>query len=382
MASTPLLDRLSRELDKRRLEGRFRFTAPLQPDVGIIDCSTNSYLGLHANREVASEAARLANGKLNGNGASRLVATASELYNELEREIADWEGTEAALVFTCGYTTNVGILQALCARSTEVFSDRLNHASLYDGIRLAGCRLNRYRHGDMADLRKRLAASDATEKLIVTDTVFSMDGDRAPLQDIAQLAQTHGAMVMVDEAHATGMFGECGSGLVEATGTASAIDVRMGTLSKAVAGLGGYIAVSSLLRDFFVNFSRSLIYSTGLPHPVLAHNLAAIRHIRSHPDTASRVLQASALLRDDLKALGFDTRPSTTQIIPCIAGDDHKAVALSEYLRERGVIAPAIRPPTVPAGTARIRFSWSALHTNDDRLRIVECLREWKQRHE
>lgn len=382
MPSTPLLDRLSGMLEQRRRKGLFRSIAPVHPSESIIDCSTNSYLGLHANPAVAQEAEHLAQGTFHGNGASRLVSTASRLYDELEQEIADWEGTESALVFTSGYAANIGILQALCNRSTEVYSDRLNHASLYDGIRLSGCRLIRYHHCDMDDLRQRLAASTAPEKLIVTDTVFSMDGDRAPLSVIAELGRRYGAMIMVDEAHGTGMFGKHCSGLVEQTGVSDAIDIRMGTLSKAVAGLGGYVAVSELLRNILVNFSRSLIYSTGLPHPVLAHNLAAIQYIRKNPEVAARARDGSDKLRNELNLLGFDTRPSTTQIVPCIIGNDAEAVALSGYLRSNGIIAPAIRPPTVPAGTARIRFSWSSLHTDHDRNRIIESLGNWKKLHE
>ena len=381
MTSTPISDRVEKMLDDRRYGGLLRSVAPFSLSGDRIDCSTNSYLGLHDNIAVAEETVRLSGAQTGGNLASRLVATTSSLYSELEQEIAGWEQTASALVFTSGYAANLGIIQALCTRSTEVFGDRLNHASVYDGVQLSGCRFSRYRHCDMTDLARRLAASDTPEKLIITDTVFSMDGDRAPLQDIAELALRHHAMVMVDEAHATGIFGSNGSGLVEETGTADAVAVRMGTLSKAIAGLGGYVAASSRLRDYFVNFSRSLVYSTGLPHAVLAHNLAAIRHIRSHPGIGKTVLENAALLRTELATAGFDTAPSTTQIIPCYCKNERNAESLAAFLSDRGIIAPAIRPPTVPKGTARIRFSWSAQHTDDDRRHIVACLKEWKSSH-
>jgi len=384
MNSTPIHDRIALELEKRRISGTFRHIAPYgqrddrRGEPRRIDCSTNSYLGLHANIDVSREASHLADDRLCGNLASRLISGRSDLYHRLEAELSEWEGTESALVFTSGYTANVGIIQALCTRSTEVFCDRLNHASIYDGIRLAGCKLNRYRHVDMADLAARRKGTRAKEKLVITDTVFSMDGDRAPLGDIAELAKAYDAAVMVDEAHATGLFGSRGSGLVEATGTADAIAVRMGTLSKAIAGLGGYAAVPALLRDYFVNFSRSLVYSTGLPHAVLSHDLAAIRYIRKNPGIGAAVLKGADRLRQSLNELGFSTTPSTTQIVPCHIGSERTALALSAYLADRNVIVPAIRPPTVPRATARLRFSWSALRNDDDCNTIVNYLKTWK----
>ncbi len=176
----------------------------------IIDLSTNSYLALHANQEVIDNACELSNGNFSGNLASRLVFERSPLYAVLESELASWEQTESALVFTSGYAANVGIIQAICTKNTEVFCDRLNHASIYDGIALSGCKLNRYQHLDMADLRTRLSKSKVKEKIIITDTIFSMDGDRAPLQDICDIASEFNSMVMVDEAHATGIFGAHG----------------------------------------------------------------------------------------------------------------------------------------------------------------------------
>ncbi|MBN1578643.1 MAG: 8-amino-7-oxononanoate synthase [Chitinispirillaceae bacterium] len=382
MNSSPINNRVVEQLEERRRNGLFRSIAPFFiPAPDLMDCSTNSYLGLHANAEVAREAALLTGNQLSGNLASRLIAGTSALYRQLEKEIAEWEKTETALVFTSGYAANLGIIQALCTRSTEVFADRLNHASLYDGIRLSGCRLARYSHCDMADLKKLLHQSTAPEKLIITDTVFSMDGDLAPLCDIGDLARSSGAMVMVDEAHATGMFGGNGSGLVEATGTAGAIDVRMGTLSKAIAGLGGYVATSAALHDYFVNFSRSLIYSTGLPHPVLAHDLAAIRYVRQHPGIGAAVVRSADRMREELVRIGFATGPGTTQIIPCFVRDEQEAIALSSWLKARNIIVPAIRPPTVPKGSSRLRFSWSTLSGDDARETIIAHLQQWRKEH-
>jgi 8-amino-7-oxononanoate synthase len=311
--------------------------------------------------------------------ASRIVETRSPLHETLEAELAEWKRTRCALVFNSGYAANLGMIGALCTRQTEVFCDRLNHASIVDGIRLAGATLTRYRHCDMFDLKTRLAASRKTERLIVTDSVFSMDGDIAPLADICELAKRFGCMVMVDEAHATGVFGKILSGLVEECGVESGVDVVMGTLSKAVAGLGGFFAGSSLLRDCFVNKARSLIYSTGLPQSVLAHDLAAIRHIRRHPEAGRMLLAKAQRMRDAIRSIGFNTLNTSTQIIPCLVKSDSEAVELSAFLLSRGIKAPAIRPPTVPAGTSRIRFSLCSGHTEGDIALVADALTDWKR---
>jgi 8-amino-7-oxononanoate synthase len=378
----PLYDRLQQSLDDRKHNGLLRAVpGPLPPHHHLIDFSTNSYCALHDNNTVNDAAKRLAHGSLSGNLASRLIAETSPLARSLEDELAAWEGTECALIFNSGYAANTGILQALCGRDTEVFCDRLNHASIIDGVLLAGAKLNRYRHVDMADLRERLASSSAKEKIIVTDSVFSMDGDRAPLADICELAASHQCFVMVDEAHATGIFGASGSGIVEALGVADAVDVRIGTLSKAVAGCGGFFAGSRLLRDFFVNNARSLIYSTALPHAVIAWDLASVCYLRAHPELGSRLMLKAQEFRSRLRELGYDTMFSTTQIVPCMAGDESAAVGLSAFLRERGIIAPAIRPPTVPKGSSRIRFSVHLGLSIDDETKVYAALKEWKISH-
>jgi len=347
-----------------------------------IDLSTNSYLALQENHEVSAAAQRLVNSKLYGNLASRLISEHSPLFTELEKEISEWKNTESALVFNSGYAANIGVLQAICTRDTEVFSDRFNHASIIDGIQLSGCRLSRYRHLDMADLRNRLKSSKSKEKLIITDTVFSMDGDRAPLPDICELAGRYNCMVMVDEAHATGIFGESGSGLVERLGVAPQIDIRIGTFSKALAGLGGFFAGSAALRLFFVNLARSLIYSTALPNCVLAHNLAAVRYIRENANHLGKQLTERA---DDFRAFlfqcGFGTMQSTTQIVPCIFSNEREALELASFLKTRGIFAPAIRPPTVPPGTARVRFSLHLGITSSQQAFVHDALREWSVRY-
>jgi 8-amino-7-oxononanoate synthase len=375
-----LLERLSKELDDRRSQGLLRGIPEHRQRA--IDLSTNSYLALHLNTAVAAEARRLAGDTLHGNLASRLISETSPLAAQLEAELAAWKKTETTLLFNSGYAANIGIIQAVAARDTEVFCDRLNHASIIDGVLLSGSRLRRYRHGDMADLKRLLAESKAKEKLIVTDSVFSMDGDCAPLADIAELAAAHGCCIMVDEAHAAGVFGPSAGGLAEELGVTGAIDILMGTLSKAVAGVGGFFAGSALLRDYLVNHARSLIYSTGLPHAALAFDLAAVRHIRTHPAAGRELLQKAQNFRERLRRLGLDTLASTTQIVPCLTGNAEKAIALSAFLRGRGIIAPAIRPPTVPKGSARIRCSVHLGFNLDQEETVIAALKEWKTRHD
>jgi 8-amino-7-oxononanoate synthase len=378
MNESRLFDRIKSELEFRKKENRFR-TVPETGKSRPIDLSTNSYLALHANEDVAAEAKYLADDCLSGNLASRLIETRSALYPMLETELAEWEKTEAALVFNSGYCANLGIISALSTRDTEVFSDRLNHASIMDGIRLSFASLSRYGHCDMLDLKKRLEASSRKEKLIVTDTVFSMDGDIAPLADICDLARQYNCMVMVDEAHATGVFGKTLRGCVEKFGLEKNVDVKMGTLSKSFAGMGGFFCGSRLIRDFLVNKARSLIYSTALPQSVLAHDIAALRHIRAHPELGRELLKKAKTLRDAIHAMGFDTLKSESQIIPLVTGSEADALSLSDFLSKQVIKAPAIRPPTVPNGTSRVRISVHAGLSSDDIGKIIDSLSDWKK---
>jgi 8-amino-7-oxononanoate synthase len=380
MNNSPIYDRIKKILSEKKQSHLFR---SILPNAGTldIDLSTNSYLWLHKIPGVARAAKALINNQLYGNCASRLISFNSPLFNELEAEIAAWKNTESSLVFNSGHASNIGIIQAICTRETEVFSDSLNHASIIDGIGLSKAKCTRFQHCDMADLKKQLKASAAGEKLIITDSVFSMDGDKAPLADICDLAKNFGCMVMADEAHATGVLGKTGGGLVEELGLEKSVDIRMGTLSKAIAGMGGFFAGASTLRDFFVNSSRSLIYSTALPHAVLAWDLAAVRHIRKHPEMGRKLLEKAEHFREALKEAGFDTRSSSTQIIPCMLGDEKSALELSTHLKKKGIKAPAIRPPTVPKGACRVRFSVHVGLTEEDLKRVVETLKSWKAAH-
>jgi 8-amino-7-oxononanoate synthase len=376
----PLYLKICQNLADKKKLSLLRRTAPWQPD-NTLDLSTNSYLNLHANPTLHARTLSLIQQQTAGNLASRLIATASPLYEELEMELAAWKRCQSALLFNSGYAANVGILQALAGRDTDVFSDKLNHASIVDGIRLSGATLQRYRHSDCSHLEQLLKKSSAREKLIVTDTVFSMDGDRAPLKDICTLAERYNALVMVDEAHAAGILGATASGLVEELGVENQVAIRVGTLSKALAGLGGFFAGDSTLREYLVNNARSLIYSTALPHSVLAFNLTALHHVRAHPQEGVALIERAERFAQMLQSAGFDTLGSSTQIVPCLTQSEQQALELSQLLREQGFKVPAIRPPTVPAGTARLRFS---IHTGVQETtleQIVAILCKWRESH-
>jgi 8-amino-7-oxononanoate synthase len=367
--TVPLIESLYGDNRRRKSESIFRETQ--SGGETKIDFSGNSYLNLQNCQQVTENAKRLAEGRLCGNMASRLISQASPLYDELEKELADWKRCESALVFNSGYAANVGIIQAICTRNTDIFCDRLNHASIVNGCLLSGARLLRYRHNDMAHLEELLRGSTFAKKLIVTDAVFSMDGDRAPLADICELGTRYGCAIMVDEAHSAGIFGGRLSGLAEECGVEDAVHVRMGTLSKAAAGLGGFFAGSREIRDYLVNNAAPLIYSTGLPHSVLAHNLSAVRYIKKNPSIGRTLLDRAGKLREMLTDVGWDCMDSTTQIVPVLAGSAKRALELSAHLKKNGITAPAIRTPTVPAGSERIRFSVH-LGIGDDEIDLLK----------
>jgi 8-amino-7-oxononanoate synthase len=254
-----------------------------------------------------------------------------------------------------------------------LFSPRVSSHCL-----LSGARLLRYRHNDMKHLEELLRGSASHKKLIVTDTVFSMDGDMAPLADICELGKRYGCAVMVDEAHAAGIFGGGASGMVEEIGVGGAVHIRMGTLSKAVAGLGGFFAGDKEIRDYLVNNASSLIYSTGLPHSVLAYNLAAVRYIRKNPHQGKLLIDKAGKLRGALVSEGWDCMGSTTQIVPVLTGSAERALELSSFLKKNNISAPAIRTPTVPKGKERIRFSVHLGITDEDIESVLQVMREYK----
>ena len=326
-------------------------------------CS-NDYLGLAAEPALA-EALRDAVTRVGvGAGAAGLVCGHHHEHAALAAELADWLGEEAVLLFGNGYLANLGILQALVGKGDRILQDRLDHASLIDGALASGAAHERYAHGDAADLARRLAAATARRTLIVSDGVFSMDGDLAPLPALADLAERHHALLMLDEAHAFGVLGAGGRGSVSHWGLAPGrVPLRMGTLGKAFGVYGAFVAGPRLLIDVLQQLARPAIYTTALPPALAAATRAALVHVRDD-DWRRDALQARiAQLRAGLAAQGWSLMPSPTAIQPVLLGDAARALALSEALVERGFLAGAIRPPTVPAGTARLRFTVTATHT-------------------
>ncbi len=349
----------------RRVEGAVDTWVTVDGKRALLLCS-NNYLGLANHPALAEAAARAAREHGVGAGASRLISGSLPLHTELEARLAAFKGTEAALLFPSGYHANIGAITALVGRHDAIFSDALNHASIIDGCRLSGATIHVYPHCDMATLGSALAASDARRRLIVTDSVFSMDGDHAPLTEICALAAAHDAMVLVDEAHATGVFGTSGAGLVEALGLHGRVTVQMGTLGKALGCAGAFVAASREVVDLLVNRARSFIYTTALAPPIVAAAGAALDIVAHEPERRARLLAQSADLRGRLVALGLDVPPGEGPIVPVIVGDSDAAMHWSRALLEQGVFVQAIRPPTVPRGTARLRVTLMATHDAAD----------------
>ncbi len=372
-------------LKKREEEGLLRTLRPISrlkngrvrfEDKEYIDLSSNDYLGLASHPRLIEESQKAIACFGTGSCASRLMTGDSELCHKLEEVVAHFKKKEAALVFNSGYQANVGILSALFGEGDVIFCDRLSHASLIDGIILSGVRFFRFKHNDPAHLEGLLKSHRGKFKkaLIVTETVFSMDGDRAPLKELVALKSQYDCLFMVDEAHATGIFGENGAGLVEEQGLSSDMDLIMGTFSKALGGFGAYLAASREVKEYLINTCRSFIYSTALPPAVLAANLAALALIKEEPHRRVKLLENSAYFRSALKKKGFEVK-GESQIIPVIIGENHKTKALAELLRKKGYWVLPIRPPTVPQGEARLRFSLTFHHDKETLERLVDDIK-------
>jgi 8-amino-7-oxononanoate synthase len=338
---------------------------------------SNDYLGLAADPRVVDAARRASEAFGWGAGASPLVTGWGEAHQELADELARFEETEAAVLFPSGFAANLGTIAALVDKGDAVYADRLDHACLIDGVRLSGARLRVYPHNDAGRLGAILARDRGRFRraLIATDGVFSMDGDLAPLADLADLAERFGAMLLVDEAHGTGVFGPDGRGAASEEGVADRVPIKVGTLSKALGSVGGFVAGSRRLIDWLVNHARTLIYSTALPPAAVAAAREALRIVRAEPWRRERVRALGARLRADLSAGGHDVGPSAGPIVPVLLGEAGRAMSAAERLRDRGFLVPAIRPPTVPEGTARLRISLSAAHTDEDVAALAGAIR-------
>ena len=330
----------------------------------LLLCS-NNYLGLADHPRVRQAAAGAAMRWGVGAGASRLVSGSMTVHRRLEEALADFKGTESALLFGSGYLANMGVIAAL-APNGHVFSDQFNHASIVDGCRLAGAQTTVYRHADTEHLEWGLRQAAGAPALIVTDSVFSMDGDVAPLEEICELADRYDARVMVDEAHATGAIGPGGRGVVAEAGLQDEVDVIVGTLGKALGSYGAYVCCDETTTSFLLNTARTLIFSTAPPPPAVAGALAALELVREQPRRVERLAANATAMRDELIAQGLGTGPSCTQIVPLVVGDARTALRMCDAALARGVFAQAIRPPTVPDGTSRLRLAVMASHSKQE----------------
>ena len=341
----------------------------------LVNFASNDYLGLAGDERLAAAAAEAVAACGVGRGSSPLICGRAEVHAELERRLAAFEGVEAALLFPSGFAANAGIVPALVDRGDAIYADAKNHASLIDGCRLSRAETHIYPHGSIDALERLLAQGHGNHRrLILTDTLFSMDGDLARLPPIAAAAEKYNAMLLLDEAHATGVFGAHGRGVAEALGVDYEGVIRVGTLSKALGAAGGFVAGSRSLIQWLANRARSYVFSTAQPGGIAAAAIVALDIVAAEPAVRITLLQTAAALRRRLAQQGWNTGTSASQIIPIIIGSPAEAVKLSELLRERGYWIPAIRPPSVPEGESLLRLSLTAAHTPEMLDGLLEAL--------
>ena len=376
---TEMAERLD-ELRDRGLHRRLRLIGgPQGPRVTLdgkqvlLLCS-NDYLGLANHPKVRGAAAEAAMRWGAGAGASRLISGNMQPHSRLEKRLAAFKGYESALLFGSGYLANTGTIAALAGDGEVVFSDELNHASIIDGCRLSRAETFVYRHGDAEHLAWGLCRAGGRAALIVTDGVFSMDGDVAPLAELSALAKQHGCRLMVDEAHATGAIGPGGRGSVAAAGLSGEVDVVMGTLGKALGSYGAYVCANRETTDYLLNTARSFVFSTALPPSVAAAGLAALELLECQPERVERLAVNARTLRDALADEGLEVDGTETQIVPLPVGDAGTAMDLCERILERGVFAQGIRPPTVPEGSSRLRFTVMSTHRREELERAAKVV--------
>ncbi|MDQ6419613.1 8-amino-7-oxononanoate synthase [Paenibacillus sp. LHD-117] len=367
------------------LERTLRASAPVKDRSGcamrggrvLLNLSSNDYLGLSGHPAIAKAMSQSLAAEGAGSGGSRLVTGNRETYERLEQGLADWQQSESAIVFSNGYMANSGVISALVGRGDVVFSDRLNHASIADGITLSRAEHARYRHLDMEHLQRLLNKhSGARRKLIVTDAVFSMDGDKAPLRELAEIKQKHGAMLMVDEAHSGGIYGRRGEGLCHSLGLHGDVDIHIGTFGKAFGVYGAYASGSSALTRWLVNKARPFIYSTALPPSIIAGIAESLELVQQAHWRRESLSRAGMRFRETLRSAGFQVDAGDSPIVPLRIGHPETALRFGSALEEEGILAVAIRPPTVPEGTSRIRFSLSAAHTPEELDHAAERIRK------
>jgi 8-amino-7-oxononanoate synthase len=369
------MNEIEERLDDIRARGLYRklrcVSGPQGPRVlldgrPVLLLCSNNYLGLADHPRVREAAAEAAMRYGAGTGASRLISGNMTIHRRLEEQLAAFKGAEACLLFGSGFLANAGVVSALAREGDVVFSDALNHASIIDGCRLSRAETFVYDHCDTDHLEWGLQQAEGRGALIVTDGVFSMDGDRAPLPEIVELAQRYDARVMVDEAHGTGCVGPGGRGLVAEHGLEDEIDVVVGTLGKALGSYGAYVLCDKPMAKYLINTARTLIFSTALSPPAVAAAMAALDLLREQPRRVEKLQRNAAVLREALTEAGMPVEPGDTPIVPLIVGDADAAMAACDRALERGVFAQAIRPPTVPAGTSRLRLAVMASHTKSE----------------
>ena len=341
----------------------------MSPEISIgkkkyIQFASNNYLGMTTKRQVISRSSKILEKYGTGTGGSRLVTGTSDLHNKLERKIAKFKKTQDAIIFSSGYLANIGVISSIARKGDLIFSDELNHASLIDGARMSKANIIIYRHCDMTHLEDELKKIKSNvRKIIITDSVFSMDGDIAPLDEIVSLSKRYNCISMIDEAHATGVLGKDGSGASEMFGVQKNIDICMGTLSKAVGSVGGYVAGSKVFIDFLKNRARSFIFDTSLPASNLMTSIVAIENIQKSKKLREKLFFNINSITNFLKENNFEYVSSGTPIIPIIFGSEIKTLKISKFLFDNGIYIPAVRPPSVPKGSSRIRITLMSNHT-------------------
>ncbi len=341
----------------------------------LINFCSNDYLGLASHPDIVKALKQAADLYGTGSGASHLVSGHSVVHQKLEEQLAEYTGRPRALLFSTGYMANIGAINALIGRRDLVLQDQLNHASLLDGGRLSQADFKRYKHVDMASLEQRLEQSSAERKLIVTDGVFSMDGNLAPLREISSLAKKHSAWLMVDDAHGVGVLGQQGGGLVEELNmSVDQVPVLVGTLGKSFGTFGAFVAGSEALIETLIQYSRSYIYTTALPPAIAAATIASLKIVREETWRRDKLGLLIARFRSGAEQIGLRLAESNTPIQPVLINDDEKVMHVGQKLRAAGFLVGAIRPPTVPVGTGRLRITFSADHSEEQVDQLVAAL--------
>jgi 8-amino-7-oxononanoate synthase len=381
------MERMKQFLLERKKAGTLRSLEPLirlghgwvrllGSEEKLLDFSSNDYLALSEHPEVIGASKKYLEMFGAGAGAARLMSGDQEINHLLEQKIALLKSKEAALTFGSGYLANIGIIPALVGRGDLIITDRLSHASIYDGCLLSGARTIRFRHNDLPHLEQILKEkrSQFNNCLIVVESIYSMDGDRCPLVELVQIKKRFDFMLMVDEAHATGIYGENGAGIIEEDNVSREVDIAMGTFGKALGSYGAYAAASQEFVDFLVNKARSFIYATALPPAVVGATLASLYLIESEPQLRMDLHTKVAYFKKQLRKNGFRDDPGPSQIVPVMVGESAKAMAIAEELQKNHIYVKAVRPPTVPEGSARLRFSITRYHQEDDLKRCAQIL--------